>query len=106
MRTSKQWHDALKQARLMRRWGLRAGARVTARRIVALREVGEDLCVGCGNRILPDVCGCGSDLKGHGFDDGHPFVPMGCDCLRQVAKVVLGYTPNMYAHAYEGGTHS
>lgn len=42
------------------------------------------ICTGCLQRIDPDVCGCGVSRKHHGnvFDAGHPFVPMGCDCLR------------------------
>lgn len=45
----------------------------------------EVLCRGCLQVIDPDTCGCGQNKKGHGnvFDEGHPFVPMGCNCLRE-----------------------
>lgn len=39
-------------------------------------------CGGCGQEIDPEVCGCGSSRQGHGWGDGHPFIPMGCDCMR------------------------
>lgn len=39
-------------------------------------------CSGCGQEIDPDVCGCGSSRQGHGWGDGHSFIPMGCDCMR------------------------
>ena len=42
------------------------------------------LCSGCNNLIDAEVCYCGTELKHHGdvWSEGHPFVPMGCDCLR------------------------
>lgn len=39
-------------------------------------------CPDCGNEIDPDCCGCGELREGHSNYSGHPFVPMGCDCLR------------------------
>jgi hypothetical protein len=39
-------------------------------------------CDGCGKEIDPDTCGCGERGEGHGYHSGHPFVPMGCSCLR------------------------
>ncbi len=39
-------------------------------------------CSGCGSAIDPDCCWCGDALGSHNGDDGHPFVAMGCDCLR------------------------
>lgn len=39
-------------------------------------------CSGCGNEIDPDCCGCGDSKESHSGWDGHPFVPMGCDCMR------------------------
>lgn len=46
----------------------------------------EPQCMGCGNEIDPDTCGCGDSEKGHGtpMDVGHSFVPMGCDCMRGI----------------------
>jgi len=38
------------------------------------------ICPGCGWEIDPDVCHCGSAMKGHGFSDGHSGVPAGCTC--------------------------
>lgn len=85
MRPSRDWRGALRVARHMVRRGIAVGVRVTARRIVALREHGEELCYGCGCETLPDVCGCGSARDDHGWGDGHPFVPIGCDCFRRAA---------------------
>lgn len=41
-------------------------------------------CDGCGQEIDPDCCGCGGSKEGHGnvMNEGHPFIPMGCDCYR------------------------
>lgn len=41
-------------------------------------------CDGCGKEIDPDCCGCGGSKEGHGnvINEGHPFIPMGCDCFR------------------------
>jgi len=43
------------------------------------------VCEGCGREIDPDCCGCGDSKEHHAsaFSAGHPFVPMGCDCLRE-----------------------
>lgn len=49
------------------------------------REVLADLvCPGCKQEIDPDTCGCGAARVGHGdpMDEGHAFVPLGCDCAR------------------------
>jgi hypothetical protein len=40
------------------------------------------VCPGCQQIIDPETCGCGDSEKGHGYGSGHPFVAMGCDCLR------------------------
>lgn len=41
------------------------------------------LCWGCGNEIDPDCCGCGDPKENHNdWMQGHSFVPMGCDCMR------------------------
>lgn len=41
------------------------------------------ICPGCKNELLdPDVCYCGSSKSDHSGYDNHPFVPIGCDCLR------------------------
>lgn len=44
----------------------------------------EVLCRGCLQKIDPDTCWCGASRKYHGnvMDEGHSFVPMGCNCLR------------------------
>lgn len=81
----KHWREALRVARRMVRRGVAVGVRVTARRIVALQERGEELCEDCGCETLPDVCCCGSTLDEHGWGNEHPFVPMGCDCYRRAA---------------------
>lgn len=40
-------------------------------------------CPDCMALIDPETCGCGSGPDGHSaYTDGHPFVPMGCNCLR------------------------
>lgn len=43
---------------------------------------GRGMCGGCRREIDPETCGCGSEKRHHGVWDGHPFVPMGCDCYR------------------------
>jgi len=42
-------------------------------------------CLGCGQEIDPNCCGCGDTREAHGsaFNVGHSFVPMGCDCNRE-----------------------
>jgi len=47
-------------------------------------EGGDLVCSGCNKDIKPEVCGCGSDIEAHSnpMNDGHTFVPLGCDCLR------------------------
>jgi hypothetical protein len=40
------------------------------------------ICPGCKNEIDPDVCGCGDSKENHTGWEGHPFIPMGCDCYR------------------------
>ncbi len=82
MRPDQGWRNALKHARRVKRQGHAVGVRTTAREILDLRAVGEDICDGCGAVILPEVCGCGSDCRHHSWGDGHPFVPMGCNCYR------------------------
>jgi hypothetical protein len=40
-------------------------------------------CPHCENEIEPDTCHCGESRENHrDLQDEHPFVPMGCDCLR------------------------
>jgi hypothetical protein len=40
-------------------------------------------CPHCENSIDPETCYCGESRENHrGLQDEHPFVPMGCDCLR------------------------
>lgn len=42
-----------------------------------------EICDGCGNEIDPECCGCGEERDCHdSMWSGHPFVPMGCDCMR------------------------
>lgn len=36
-------------------------------------------CEGCGAEVDPTTCWCGSECDGR---DGHPFVEMGCNCMR------------------------
>lgn len=41
------------------------------------------MCRGCKQEVDPNVCGCGGLAKDHDTAiDGHPFVPIGCDCYR------------------------
>lgn len=54
------------------------------RRFKIFREPERDRCPDCKNEIDPDWCHCGDSKEAHAFDHGHPFVPMGCDCLRNV----------------------
>jgi len=46
-------------------------------------EEKHERCGGCGNEIDPTTCCCGEFEKDHRFIMEHPFVPMGCDCLRE-----------------------
>lgn len=47
------------------------------------KETARPVCDGCGREIDPETCGCGSARVGHSYElDGHPFIPMGCDCYR------------------------
>lgn len=39
------------------------------------------VCPGCGNEIDPETCWCGEG--DHGYGDGGPFIPMGCECHRR-----------------------
>lgn len=39
-------------------------------------------CDGCGAKIDPGVCWCGSTSAEHGPHENHGFVPMGCECYR------------------------
>lgn len=83
MKTSQPWRDALKWSRLLCRLGVAVGVRVTARRVIKLREVDADLCEGCGAEIMPEVCCCGLEQPHDWWADNHPFVPMGCNCMRR-----------------------
>jgi hypothetical protein len=39
-------------------------------------------CSRCNNEIDPERCWCGARTEDHGWINDHPFVPAGCDCLR------------------------
>ena len=39
-------------------------------------------CPGCGQEIDPETCWCGDRMDAHFGWEGHPAVPMGCDCMR------------------------
>lgn len=39
-------------------------------------------CNGCGQKIDPETCQCGLPVKNHSPYEGHPVVPMGCNCYR------------------------
>ena len=44
------------------------------------------ICEGCGEEIDPEVCGCGVEANRHSaWNEGHVFVPMGCECSRDRA---------------------
>ena len=37
----------------------------------------------CGKVVMVETCGCGTERKNHNaFEEGHEFVPLGCDCQR------------------------
>lgn len=38
------------------------------------------ICPYCEREIDPEVCHCGSARHFHGWELGHSFVPMGCEC--------------------------
>jgi len=40
-------------------------------------------CAACRQEIDDEVCWCGDYIEGHGYDQGHPAIPMGCDCYRE-----------------------
>lgn len=50
--------------------------------IERLRAGGMTFCSGCGREIDPETCGCGEGRHDYDSNTGHPFVPMGCSCLR------------------------
>lgn len=43
-------------------------------------------CDGCGAKVDPGVCWCGSTLAEHGPSENHGFVPLGCECHRDKGK--------------------
>ena len=49
---------------------------------VAIASKPGPVCSGCKKEIDPDTCGCGDARVGHENYGGHPFVPIGCNCLR------------------------
>jgi hypothetical protein len=38
------------------------------------------VCKQCGSEIDPDCCWCGDLIVGHGWNDNHFPVPLGCTC--------------------------
>ena len=45
------------------------------------------ICSGCHEEIDPKNCWCGIDLQSHNdWDEGHPGIPRGCECLRASAQ--------------------
>jgi len=50
-----------------------------AMRVTLQREF-RRICAGCGQEIDPNCCGCGRGLH-TGYEEGHIFVPAGCQCL-------------------------
>ncbi|HMG21754.1 MAG TPA: hypothetical protein VK607_10570 [Kofleriaceae bacterium] len=55
-----------------------------ARAAQAEQEAEAVVCPGCRKEIDPETCGCGSHRRNHWspMEDGHGFVPIGCDCHR------------------------
>jgi hypothetical protein len=47
------------------------------------------VCPGCCKEIDPTTCGCGGSREFHGspMDEGHYFIPMGCDCYRDKTPI-------------------
>lgn len=37
-------------------------------------------CPKCGEPIDPGTCWCGEPEQGHGYQNGHSFIPVGCKC--------------------------
>ena len=50
-----------------------------------LEHFSSPVCSGCGLEFDPDCCWCGTALDQHGGDEGHSFVPMGCECGKDPA---------------------
>ena len=46
------------------------------------KEQARVTCKGCGQKIDPNVCYCGNEIKEGGGHDNHYSVPMGCVCWR------------------------
>jgi hypothetical protein len=42
----------------------------------------DGFCDGCLQVISETICWCGESLEGHGYDNGHGPIPMGCNCRR------------------------
>lgn len=47
------------------------------------------ICPGCHEECDPEMCWCGDYRKGHSGYDGHPFVPMGCNCIRNATEAYM-----------------
>jgi hypothetical protein len=52
-------------------------------------SVHRPVCPECGHEVDPEVCWCGTDAKNHdAHEQGHSFIPMGCECGRAVVSTV------------------
>ena len=38
------------------------------------------ICASCNHQIDPTCCHCGDPMQGHGYDQGHSAIPLGCTC--------------------------
>lgn len=73
-------HGQLRSLREAIRSAFREGERRVREAVIAENKL--HFCGGCGAEIDPSVCCCGSTGCSQMYD-GHPFVPMGCNCHRE-----------------------
>lgn len=59
-------------------------ARRAARLLAWLQEEGSHRCEGCGAAVDPTVCYCGDARDAHRWITDHPFIPIGCNCHRDL----------------------
>lgn len=45
-----------------------------------IHDLNRSICPTCNFQVDPDYCWCGAEREGHGYVDGHSFIPMGCRC--------------------------
>jgi hypothetical protein len=45
-----------------------------------VHDLNISICPSCNCQIDADICWCGEYKEGHGYQDGHSFIPVGCKC--------------------------